>query len=298
MTVFKKNQLSSIIDHNKPDEVFNETKKIFSCHYTNESFIIIEHVYKMMQSLYNGSFPGYRSCNTEYHDFNHVNHVFLATARIIDGLNIYKGPFDENKVVNLLIASLLHDSGYIQEDSDIEGTGAKYTTTHEYRGIEFTKKKYEMLNLSIDNIPAITSYIECTCMTSDSIDNLSEDDFLCGAILATADIIGQMSDRVYLEKLLFLYYEFVEAGIDGYNTAFDILRKTHLFYKSTMKRLNEKFNAVYDLAKYHFKVRYDIDENIYMTAIENQIDYLKKIIDDTNGNFRNKLHRLNIQEIP
>jgi hypothetical protein len=296
MLVSQKNQFSHIINHNKPDEVFNETKKIFSYHYSEESFLTIEYVYKMMRYLYNGSFPGYRACNTDYHDFNHMNHVFLAVVRIIDGLNISLKPLNENKAINLMIASLLHDTGYIQEDNDIEGTGAKYTTTHEYRSIEFTKKNYKMLNLSIENIPAISSYIESTSLTSDSIDNLFGQDFLCAAILATADIIGQMADRAYLEKLLFLYYEFVEAGIDGYNTAFDILRKTHMFYESTMDRLNEKFHAFYDLAKYHFNVRYNIDENLYMTSIENQINYLKNIIDDTNSNFRDKLHRLDIQE--
>ena len=294
MVVPDQNQLSHIIDHNKPAEVFNETKKIFSYNYASESFFIIEHVYKMIHSLYTGSFPGYRSCNTEYHNFNHINHVFLATARIIDGLNIHEGSFDETKAINLLIASLLHDTGYIQEDSDIEGTGAKYTITHVYRSIEFTKKNYKMLNLLTENIPAIASLIECTHITSDPIDKLSEEELLSGAIIATADIIGQMSDRAYLEKLLFLYYEFVEAGIDGYNTAFDILRKTHKFYKSTMERLNEKLFASYNMSKYHFKARYNIDENLYMTAIENQISYLQKIIDDSNGNFRNKLHRLNI----
>ena len=290
-----KKQLSNILNHNNPDEVFNETKKIFSYHYSDESFLKIEHIYKMMNSLYSGTFTGYRYCNTEYHDFNHINHVLLVTARIIDGLNIYEGTFDETKAVNLLIASLLHDTGYIQEADDTEGTGAKYTNTHVYRSIEFIKKNHKILNLLEEDIPAIASMIECTSMTSDPIDQLSGEELLSGAIIATADIIGQMSDRMYLEKLLFLYYEFVEAGIDGYNTAFDILRKTHKFYQATKDRLNGKLCAFYDLTKYHFKVRYNIDENLYITSIENQINYLQKIINDTDGNFRNKLHRLDIK---
>jgi len=296
MEFSNKNQLFSILNHNRPDDVFNEIKKIFSYHYSDKSFLRIEHTYKMMDSLYNGTFPGYKSCNTEYHDFNHINHVLLATARIIDGLNIYEGTFEEAKAVSLLIASLLHDTGYIQEDNDTEGTGAKYTVIHVYRSIEFIKENYKILNLLPEEIPAISSMIECTSMTSDPIDNLSGEELLCGAIIATADIIGQMSDRMYLEKLLFLYYEFVEAGMEGYNTAFDILRKTHMFYQSTKDRLNGKLCAFYDLTKYHFKVRYNIDENLYITSIENQINYLQKIIDDTNGNFRNKLHRLDIKD--
>jgi hypothetical protein len=297
MTVPVKSQLNHIIDHNEPDEVFNEVKKTFLYNYTNESFLAIEHVYEMVSSLYSGSFPGYKRCNTEYHDFNHINHVFLATARIIDGLNIHQGAFDKTKAVNLLIAALLHDTGYIQEDHDTDGTGAKYIATHVSRGIEFTKKNYKMLNLLSEDIPAIASLIECTNTSPDPIDKLSGENLLCGSIIATADIIGQMSDRIYLEKLLFLYYEFVEAGVEGYNTAFDILRKTHMFYKSTMDRLDVKLCASYDLSKYHFNVRYNIDGNLYMTAIENQITYLQKIMDDSGSNFRDKLHRLNIKEI-
>ena len=296
MAVLDKKQLSCILDHDNPVAVFNETKKIFTYHYSEESFNTIEHIYKIVSSLYDGSFPGYRGCNIEYHNFNHVNHVFLATARIVDGLNIYEGTFDETKAVNLLAASLLHDIGYIQEVHDIEGTGAKYTATHVYRGMDFTKKNFKTLNLLPENIPAITSLIECTCISPDPIDNLSGEDLLCGAIIATADIIGQMSDRAYLEKLLFLYYEFVEARIGGYNTAFDILRKTHLFYQSTKERLNGKLCSFYDLAKYHFKIRFDIDENLYIVAIEKQMNYLQKILDDTSGNFRNKLHRIDIKD--
>jgi len=291
-----KKQLSSILDHDNPKEVFNETKKIFTYNYSPESFSIVEHVYGIVSSLYKGSFPGYRGCNTEYHNFIHVNHVLLATARIVDGLHIYEGAFDETQAVNLLVASLLHDIGYLQETNDIEGTGAKYTTTHVYRGMAFTKKNSETLKLLPEDLPKITSLIECTCITPDPIDKLTGEDLLCGAIIATADIIGQMSDRRYLEKLLFLYYEFVEAGIGGYNTAFDILKKTHLFYQTTKDRLNGKLCSFYDLAKYHFKMRFDIDENLYIVAIERQMDYLQKIIDDTNGNFRNKLYRIDIKD--
>ena len=296
MQVTVESQLSHIIDHNNPEEVFNEAKKTFCYNYSDESFLPVEHVYNMMTSLYNGSFPGYRHCNTEYHDFNHVNHVFLTTARMIDGLILHEGLIDETKAINLLIASLLHDTGYIQEENDLEGTGAKYTVIHVARGIEFTKKNYKLLNLESKNIPAITSLIECTNLSSNPIDILLGDDFLCGGIIATADIIGQMADRLYLEKLLFLYYEFVEAGIEGYNTAFDILKKTHMFYKSTMDRLNLKLCAFYELNRYHFKGRYNINENLYMTAIENQMNYLNKIIHDSDGNFRNKLNRQYFQD--
>ena len=106
-----------------------------------------------------------------------------------------------------------------------------------------------------------------------------------------------MSDRAYLEKLLFLYYEFSEAGVEGFDTTFDILKKTLSFYESTMDRLNITLCKSYTFAGDHFKTRFGINENLYMTAIEKQMDYLKTIIDDESTNFRNKLKRLNVEGI-
>jgi hypothetical protein len=120
---------------------------------------------------------------------------------------------------------------------------------------------------------------------------------MAGAILATGDLLGQMSDRAYLEKLLFLYYEFKEAGIEGFNTTFDILRKTLSFYEITKEKLDSDFFSVYDDLVYHFKERYNIPENLYMVAIDNQIKYLVDIIEDESTNFRNKLKRLDLEKI-
>ena len=297
MEFHNKHQLSNILNHNDPNEVFKETKKIFTYHYSDKVFLRIEHMYKMINSLYNGTFTGYRYCNTVYHDFNHINHVLLATARIIDGLNVYEGSFSETKAVNLLLAALLHDTGYIQKSDDLEGTGAKYTAVHVERSIEFIRNNYKMLKLSPEDIPAISAMIECTSMTADPIDKFSGDELLCGAIMATADIIGQMSDRLYLEKLLFLYYEFLEAGIGGYKTAFNILERTYELYQSTKDRLDGKLCAFYELTKYHFQIRYNIDENLYIIAIENQINYLQNIILESDDvNYKNKLRRLNFNK--
>ncbi len=64
-------------------------------------------------------------------------------------------------------------------------------------------------------------------------------------MLGSADLLGQMSDRAYLEKLLFLYKEFREAGIPGFNTEFDIIRKTVDFYEITVQRLRGPFAEAY-----------------------------------------------------
>jgi hypothetical protein len=105
-----------------------------------------------------------------------------------------------------------------------------------------------------------------------------------------------MSDRAYLEKLLFLYYEFREAGFEGYETEFDILRKTLVFYESIMHRLNNTLLSSYRYIETHFAVRHGVQENLYLKAINRQMAYLKEIIRDESSNFRAKLKRLNLNE--
>ena len=54
---------------------------------------------------------------------------------------------------------------------------------------------------------------------------------ILGKMLGTADLLGQMSDRTYLEKLPFLYLEFKHAGIDGVGTELDFFDSTPGFTK-------------------------------------------------------------------
>jgi hypothetical protein len=292
-----RNQLALILDSEKPETVINEVQSIFFHSYKLASFEKIENAFNHICSLFNGTIKGYRGCNTEYHDLKHTLDAFLATARLIDGRNVTTGIYSEGKAVSLLLAALLHDTGYIQEESDTEGTGAKYTSVHVKRSIEFTEKNAELFQISPDETGEISSFISCTGLKSDYISTLNDEDRIGGCILGTADLIGQMSDRAYLEKLLFLYYEFSEAGVEGFDTTFDILRRTLSFYESTMDRLNIILDKSYILAGDHFKTRFGINENLYMTAIEKQMDYLKTIIDDESTNFRNKLKRLDVEKI-
>lgn len=293
----RNNQIALLLESDKPEAVIHEVEAIFYYYYKPELFDKIENVFSNICSLFNGSFKGYRKCNTEYHNLKHTLDAFLATARLIDGRNLSADAFTERTAINLLLSALLHDTGYIQEIADTEGTGAKYTKVHVKRSIDFTARNARFFRLKKNDVAEISDFIACTGLKSDCISTLSGEDLAGGCILGTADLIGQMSDRAYLEKLLFLYYEFSEAGMEGFDTSFDILRKTLVFYESTMERLNDTLMRSYDFAHYHFKERFGIDENLYITAMEKQMDYLKLIIDDETTNFRHKLKRLNVEEI-
>lgn len=294
-----KSKLSDLVNHKNPIEIKKYITRIFSYYYSNEDFYEIEICYEKIKQLYNGNFPGYKACNTKYHNFFHTLDTLLMTAILIDGYNIAERVLPINLAKKLLNAALLHDVGYIQENKDNNGTGAKYTQTHVLRSILFLSKNFNLLGINHENIVSISNLIECTelKMNPEEIEFLSEGERIAGKILGTADILGQMSNREYLERLLFLYYEFKEAGIPGYNKEIDIIKNTLDFYKEIKDRLDKFYNSIYNYAVYHLKERYEISENLFIKAIENNINYIKEIIKEDTKNFRKKLRRGNFNNM-
>ena len=248
----------------------------------------------MVCDLFDGNHPGYRRCRTEYHDLAHTLDTFLAAARLADGRLLSGHPLSAARIELLLIAALFHDTGYIQENCDLTGTGAQYTKSHVARSCTFVKKNASAFLLSETEADAVGDLILFTDLGFSPDEDLCEEDLVTGQILGTADLIGQMADRTYLEKLLFLYYEFREGGVAGFDTSFDILKKTRLFYAQTSSRLDTALGRTYSYAQEHFRTRLGVDANLYTEAIARHMSYLQSIIDDENTNFRTKLKRIDI----
>jgi hypothetical protein len=119
------------------EAVLKETLEILKLISPNFNLVTVIDVFNAANRIYNGKYPGYRACNTDYHDFPHVCAVFLAMARLSHGAVIDKMKFSERYIVLGLIAAIMHDVGYIQEEFDREGTGAKYTASHVQRSMDF-----------------------------------------------------------------------------------------------------------------------------------------------------------------
>jgi hypothetical protein len=99
-----------------------------------------------------------------------------------------------------------------------------------------------------------------------------------GMILGSADLIAQMSDRTYLEKLPLLFQEFEEAKMPGFETPLELFKNTEEFYHSVARRrLKQELGNVATAALYHFKERWNIDRDLYAESITNNIAYLKKV---------------------
>jgi hypothetical protein len=90
--------------------------------------------------------------------------------------------------------------------------------------------------------------------------------------------MAQLSDRTYLEKLLFLYHEFKEAGIGDFVSELDLLRKTASFYETIRRRLEPVSALTDEYLRRHFHCRWRLDANLYHQSIERQRRYLSKIL--------------------
>jgi hypothetical protein len=291
-------QLSQILDHGDPDAIESAAKGIFSAWYPEEAFAPLSGAFARLRFLFGGTFPGYAPCDTEYHDLQHTTDVLIAAARLMDGRALELGPLPRRTAEELFLAAMLHDAGYIQTDEEaLEGTGARHTSRHVERSEEFARRHCEAFGFDRERAEAVAKLIECTNMRSSpaAAGFGDADNRAAGAILGTADLLGQMADRAYLEKLLFLYREFREAGIPGYHTEFDILRNTLAFYASTRDRLEGPLGGAYGYAVRHFLERHGTDANLYMESIEGQMGYLRTIIADDTSNFRKKLKRLDLE---
>lgn len=295
MSRFKKNdiQLAHLVDTASPAAVFEEVKNHFICHYSIADFMDVRAVFGSFNALMDGKYPGYKACNTKYHDKTHTTDALLAISRLIDGHNIERKKFPVGKVRNALIATILHDSGYLQMVDDTKGTGAKYTLNHVERSIDFIEKYFRAKKFPKQDFVSAANMVRCTGLSVNlaDIDFSDDNERILGYMLGTADLLGQMSSRTYLERLMYLYKEFEEGGIGGYDSEFSLMKKTLEFYADVQKRFEKDFGGVYRYALVHFRERYGIDKDMYAEAIRREMDYLRKILDEYQESYRSQLKR-------
>jgi hypothetical protein len=230
--------------------------------------------------LFAGRYPGYRASNTKYHNFEHTCSVVLASARLIYGAMSRNEPFTEADCLKGLLASLFHDVGLIQDVDDTQGTGAKHTVGHEERSIQFMHC-YLAGVLGEQDIEDIADCIRCTilAMSPAKIAFRTENMRKMGHFTGTADLLAQIADRYYLEKLLLLFEEFQEAKLPGYGSALDLVLKTRSFYKDVArKRLDEEFRGADRYMLDYFRSHRQVDKDLYREAIDNNLAYLDKIL--------------------
>jgi hypothetical protein len=286
-------QVAQLVNMGSPDAVFEEVKYNFIQQYPVAAFIDVRIAYNDFCDLFEGRYAGYRACNTKFHDKIHTTDALLAISRLIDGYNLVKPHLPVHMVKLALIATILHDTGYIQSRQDRKGTGAKYTLNHVERSIDFMRKYFKERGFGRKDFEAAARMISCTGLSTDlaHVRFRGPGERILGYMLGTADLLGQMASRTYLERLIYLYREFREGHVKGYDSEFSLLRKTLDFYDSTKTRLARELKNVARYTRFHFRRRYRIDADLYTVAIERQIAYLTEILRFETPSYRDKLKR-------
>lgn len=274
--------ISNLVDMENTQEVFNEARIIVSMMFPADDFRGIYKVFNDIVGLFRGEYQGYRGCNTPYHDLQHTTDTFLAMARLMHGVFVSGMRLDERNTELGLISALMHDTGYVQTVSENTGTGAQYTLTHIARSIKFMRKYFLKNGYSEKDFRVCEYCLKCTNLNTE-ISKIPFDSYeneILGKILGTADLLGQMSDRTYLEKLPFLYYEFEEGKVPGFENELDLIEKTPAFYEMIKKRFINELGGMNRYMSSHFRVRWGIDRDLYSESVERHIDYLKFVLEN------------------
>jgi hypothetical protein len=277
----KINNLYDLLDITNADEVLNEILHVvylMTDDFEHERF---KEIFHDVGRLFNGDFPGYQASKTKYHDLEHTHSVVLATIRLMHGCQLDGAAFTSHHIFLCLISSLFHDVGLIQTEEETKGTGARFTVGHEQRSIDFMKDY-----LSSKNFPSADAE-DCEQCIQSTILSLPVKDIrfrtkeieMIGHIVGSADLLAQMADRNYLEKLLLLFKEFEEADIPGFDSELDLLQKTEGFYTFVAKkRLDDDLGGISRCMGAHFKARWNMEQDLYEESISKNIEYLKSLV--------------------
>jgi hypothetical protein len=166
--------------------------------------------------------------------------------------------------------------------------GAVFTKVHVSRSADFASAYLPQIGFAAEtSLAARLVHFTGYEMDVDEIRVDDPKDRMLGWMVGTADLIGQMSDRMYLEKCRdFLYREFVWGEIareqlaDGreivrYASAEDLIIKTPGFYEYVARtRIEKKLGAADRFAEAHFD-----GPSLYQSEIERNMTFLRGVIE-------------------
>ena len=286
------NDVTNRVNVEDPVRVRDAVVALLAARYPGAELAALERAFVDFQRLFEGNYPGYLACDTLYHDMRHTLDMTLAVARLVDGHDRGCASADRlgpRRAVLAVLIALLHDSGYLKRASEaaIEN-GAVFTKTHVSRGADFISAYLPQLGFGAEaglaaRLVHFTGYEK-------EIEDIRVDDArdrMVGCLVGTADLIGQMSDRMYLEKCReFLYQEFVWGKVarermpDGhevvrYASPEDLIIKTPGFYEYVARtRIEKKLGAADRYAEAHFD-----GPSLYQSEIERNMNFLRATIE-------------------
>jgi len=286
------NDVTNRVNVEKPRDVRDAVLRLFHARYPGADFAPLERAFDDFHALFEGRYAGYLPCDTLYHDMRHTLDMTLAMARLVDGHDRSCAPTERigaRRAVMGIVIALLHDAGYLKRSSEANvENGAIFTKVHVSRSADVIASYLPKIGYAAEAALA-ARLVHFTGYEMDIADIAVDDlrDRMIGCMVGTADLIGQMSDRMYLEKVReFLYEEFVWGRIareqlaDGreivrYSSPDDLIIKTPGFYEYVARtRIAKKLDAADRYAESHFDGR-----NLYQSEIERNMEFLQETIE-------------------
>ena len=185
-----------------------------------------------------------------YHNIEHTTHVTLVGLEILKARQEHLRDVPVRVWANVVVALLCHDIGYVRslcraDSTQTIATGqdgqvvrniagasdAVLMPMHVNRGKRFVEEAFTEHRLV--DVGLIKACIERTRFpVPDEADYRVTDDF--PGLVRAADLIGQLSDPRYLNKLTAIFYEFEEIGFNaatGYSRPGDLLLGYPAFFE-------------------------------------------------------------------
>lgn len=190
-----------------------------------------------------------------YHDMEHTILVTLVGQEIVRGKQYLEGHVSPKDWAHYILSLLCHDVGYVKgvcqadqvpqrlyatgKESNlvhlaIGSTDASLTPYHVDRGRQFVSERFA--DHPCIDVAILNQNIEVTRFPVPA-QALYQDTQGYPGLTRAADLIGQLSDPRYLQKLPSLFYEFAETGTNqhlGYQHPDDLRAGYPSFYQNVV----------------------------------------------------------------
>ena len=110
-------------------------------------------------------------------------------------------------------------------------------------------------------------------------------------MVGTSDLLSQIADREYLEKISLLWDEFIEGNVTLFTSKFDLYSKTVGFFEVVNQRFEDEFDNINRYMVAHFQSRFNINEDLYRKAVDKNARYLGHMISQGEDNLFHNLRR-------
>jgi hypothetical protein len=234
-----------------------------------------------LELAFAGDHPNFEAIDAPYHDLDHTLRATTCYAELVVK-NLQTPDYGSLplEIAELgFIAILFHDTGYLKNKGDLNGTGAKYAFKHVNRSKVFANEWMLQNGFNQQARTEVQSMIQTTDFSTHTspIPFASSAHQLAGCMVGTADLLGQMASPDYISKLPLLHQEMMEAlkhdhskgvPIEIPQSPQDLLRLTPSFFSDyVIPKLQNDYQNVLRL----LNTPYPDGPNPYMEQIQRHL---------------------------